>query len=209
MKIIDVPIDKIHVGARYREDLGDLESLAANIRDVGLLQPIGLDEYYKLVYGFRRLVACQSILQWKEIPCAILNIQSLLAGEYAENFFRKDFTTTEQVAIANAVQRELANRHGGDRRSSGAQAPLDLGRTHDLAAKRVGLGSRETLERAKQVIDFGSPELISAMDSKKISIKAAAAIANQPTEEQNRILEMPKDEQREVIRHIKKKRIDQ
>ena len=35
-----VPIDGINVGKRRRSDLGDIDALAASIREIGLLHPI-------------------------------------------------------------------------------------------------------------------------------------------------------------------------
>ena len=57
MKVESVPVNRIKVGARFRQDVGNLEELAANIREMGLLQPIGIDSYYHLIFGARRLEA--------------------------------------------------------------------------------------------------------------------------------------------------------
>jgi hypothetical protein len=202
MKIQDVPIEKIHIGPRFRKEVGSLESLAGSIRDTGLLQAIGVDQYYNLIFGLRRLRAC------RDMP-----IQSLLAGEYAENEFRKEFTASERSAIGEAIEEEHKhkNRWGGDRKSSGAMAPLDQepGRSADIAAKGGGFTSRESYERAKFVTEHGTPETITAMDRKEVSIRAAADIAGQPKPEQTRILAMPKDERREVIRNIRQNKEEQ
>ena len=205
MKIQNVPIDKINIGERFRTDHGDLESLAANIAQMGLLQPIGIDQYHRLIFGRRRMLACGEILKWETIPCITLNLDSLLAGQYAENEFRKQFTISERVAIGKAVEAELGNRRGANLPNSpkhSIAANADTGKTVDIAAKRASFKSAETFERAKAVIDNGSPELIAAMDSDELSINASAKIATQPKEEQTRIAKMPKDERREVLRHI-------
>lgn len=39
-------------------------------------------------------------------------VLSILEGEYAENEMRKDFTKSERVAIAAALEREMGNRQG-------------------------------------------------------------------------------------------------
>ena len=104
MRIINLPIDKIEVRGRYRKNLGDIDSLAANISEMGLLQPIGVDESNILVYGRRRLLACEQ-LEGKKIPCVVVNLQSVLAGESAENEFRKQFTPTERAAIGKAIEK--------------------------------------------------------------------------------------------------------
>lgn len=207
MKVIDVPIDNIHIGERHRQDMGDMDAFTANIREMGLLQPIGVDEYYNLIYGARRLEACAD-LGWKKIPCVVVKLQSVLAGEWAENEMRKQFTPSERAAIGKAVEEELGNRKGM-RTDLGPIAPTsDKGRTADLAAHRAGFTDRKTYERAKTVADRGTPELIAAMDKGEIKIDAAAKIATQPKTDQKRIVKMPKDERREVVRQIRKTKAD-
>lgn len=207
MKVIDVPIHKIHFGLRHRQDMGDMEALAANIREMGLLQPIGIDEYFHLIYGARRLQACGG-LGWKQIPCVVVKLQSVIAGEWAENEMRKQFTVSEREAIGKAVEAELGNRKGRRTDVAAIAAKSGEGRTVDLAAKRAGFKSAETYERAKTVVERGVPELITAMDKGDIKIDAAAKIASQPKADQKRIVQMPKDEQREVVRQIRQTKAD-
>jgi ParB family chromosome partitioning protein len=210
VKLVDIPIEQIHYADRYRRDAGDIDALAANIRELGLLQPIGIDEFYNLIYGLRRLHACEN-LGWRRIPCVVVKLNSLILGEYAENEFRKQFTQSERIAIGKAIEAELgaAERRGGDRRANSAIAEnAPKGNTVDLAAKRAGFKSAETYERAKVAVDKGTPELVAAMDAGKISIDAAAKIASQPKAEQARIIKLPKEEQREVVRQIRQTRAD-
>jgi ParB family chromosome partitioning protein len=94
--------------------MGDIEALAANIREMGLLQPIGIDEFFNLIYGQRRLEACET-LGWKQIPCVVVKLQSLIAAEYAKNEFRKEFTASERAAIGRAIEAELGNRQAQGR----------------------------------------------------------------------------------------------
>ncbi|HEY6290347.1 MAG TPA: ParB N-terminal domain-containing protein [Terriglobia bacterium] len=148
MKVIDVPLAKIRIGDRHRRDMGDMDALAANIREMGLLQPIGIDEFFMLVYGARRLVACDS-LGWGRIPCVVVKLKSLIAGEYAENEFRKDFTKTERTAIGKAIEEELLakDRKPGPKSSANADDPV--ARSVDIAAKRAGFKSAE-VERLRE-----------------------------------------------------------
>ena len=46
---------EIEIGERIRTELGDTEDLEKSIRKFGLLQPIGITENKKLVWGWRRL----------------------------------------------------------------------------------------------------------------------------------------------------------
>ena len=50
-------IRKIKVRNRYRNSLGDIESLAANIKELGLLHPIVVRPDGRLIAGERRLTA--------------------------------------------------------------------------------------------------------------------------------------------------------
>lgn len=63
-----------------------------------------------------------------------------------------------------AAQRKKAaqfGRHGAGNISRAEEA----GRTSDIIAKKVGLGSGKTLEAAQKVAAHGTPELVAAMDA--------------------------------------------
>jgi ParB family transcriptional regulator, chromosome partitioning protein len=70
-----IPISRIKVGKRHRRDMGDIESLAASIADIGLLHPITVDEDGRLLAGARRLAACKR-LDWKGIPVNVVKAQT-------------------------------------------------------------------------------------------------------------------------------------
>ena len=54
-------VASIHVGARHRGDLGDIDTLAASIEREGLLQPITISPDGFLVCGARRLAAIKQL----------------------------------------------------------------------------------------------------------------------------------------------------
>jgi ParB/RepB/Spo0J family partition protein len=108
----ELPVTAVLVGDRHRKDMGDLAALAESIRQTGLLQPIGVTADHDLVFGERRLRAVRDILKRATIPARIVDVPSILAGEYAENEVRKDFTPSERVAIARAVEHQLGDRRG-------------------------------------------------------------------------------------------------
>jgi ParB family chromosome partitioning protein len=89
---------KVKKNRRLRRELGDLESLQASIQELGLLNPIVVDEHYTLVAGFRRLSACAK-LGWQEVDVRVVVFDDdqlkALDAEMAENYFRKDFTPEE------------------------------------------------------------------------------------------------------------------
>ena len=65
------PIAKIIVGERHRRDMGDLAGLAQSIAEIGLLNPITVDENGHLLAGARRLAACK-LLGWTHVEVKIV-----------------------------------------------------------------------------------------------------------------------------------------
>lgn len=208
-KMISIEISTIDVGQRFRKDLGDIEGLARSIEAEGLLQPIGITRENRLVFGGRRLAACYTVLGWTHIEARFVDVSSIVAGEYAENEVRKDFTASERVAIAEAVKAQLGERRGAPSKSG---APVigqkfaqlhDGVRTKEIAAERAGFGNAETLRQASAVVKLGAPALIEKMDAGEIAISAAAQIAKAPVERQTKIVALPDAERREELQRIK------
>jgi len=78
------PINSIQIGTRHRRDLGNIDGLAASMRDVGLLHPIVVRADGTLIAGERRLTAAKK-LGWTQIPVTIVNLDNIVRGELAEN----------------------------------------------------------------------------------------------------------------------------
>ena len=104
-------ISEIKINNRFRKDYGDIESLAKSIEEIGLLHPIVINSDFELVCGGRRVEAMR-LLGREEIAARIIDIESVILGEYAENEVRKDFTDSERVAIGRAIEESLGNRQG-------------------------------------------------------------------------------------------------
>ena len=168
-----IPIAAVRLGDRHRKDVGDLQGLARSIAEVGLLHPIVLHPDGRLIAGMRRLEACK-ILGWTTIPCTRMDLESIVRGEAAENFHRKDFTWTEAVAIKGEIEpieKALAEermREGQERgraaRRGGAvdDGPVDpanlagtkkyaKGEARDAVAKATGK-KRTSLAKAEAVV---------------------------------------------------------
>jgi Domain of unknown function (DUF4326)/ParB/Sulfiredoxin domain len=101
-----IPIADVVVKDRHRSDLGDLESLAASLRELGQLQPIVVSATYRLIAGGRRLAAAKS-LGWTEIDAKIASdltsAADLLRAERDENTCRKAFAPTEEYSLYAAL----------------------------------------------------------------------------------------------------------
>lgn len=184
-RIVEVPLSDIIVGDRHRKDFGDLEALARSIAEVGLLQPIGITPEAKLVFGERRLRACRDILNRETILARIVDVRSILDGEIDENCCRKPFTISEMVAVVDTLR---SYSYGGDRRSDQVRSSDVERLTLGDAAKRVGLGNKDTYYRAKKVVESGVNEVVEAMDLGDLSVMAAAKLVEQKPEIQRSML---------------------
>ncbi len=187
---MEVNIDLIVVKDRHRKDFGDIDSLAKSIEYQGLLQPIGIDSNYNLIFGERRLRAHKR-LGLKTINANILNLPSLLMAERDENELHKGFTPSERVSIARALEDELkANERRGRPSDEIVEnfPQFDGKKSRDLAAEKAGFGNGKTYQQAKKVVDTATPEVVESMDSGNLSINAAAKVATLPEEEQREVI---------------------
>lgn len=134
----EIAIRSIKVGRRHRKDVGDISALCESIERQGLLQPIGITKAKQLVFGERRLRACEK-LGLKAIEARVVDVTSIVEGEFDENECRKGFTVSERVAIADAVADEISRGHGGDRKSDQVgNCPLEDGKkSRDIAAEKA------------------------------------------------------------------------
>jgi len=205
-EIIEIPCEQIQVGERHRKEMGDLEALAVSISTVGLLHPPVVTRDGVLVCGERRFRAMREILGWKTIPVIVLEVSSIVEGEYAENEIRKDFTPSERVAIGRAIEAEIGKRQG-QRTDKGLPvncAEVEPGvETREVAAAKAGFDSASTYERAKRVVEKAVDEVVAQMDVGDLSISAAAVIAEQPQETQRTIVQMPAAVRRQIVRQLR------
>ncbi len=179
--LITLPVDSVKVANRFRQELGDIGPLAASIKELGLLQPIGVDRGHNLIFGQRRLEAHKA-LGLENIKARMITVPSLLQAEEAENNLRKDFTTSERVAIAAAIKAELGTRQGQRTDLVQGELPENIPEvtgqeTRQIIAKKAGFGNETTLRQATIVVEKGDPELIAAMDRGDIAISTAAKLA--------------------------------
>ena len=101
-----IPIESIIIQDRTCKDLGDINLLAESISSVGLLQPIVINKKNELIDGERRIKAYIH-LKRKQILFYQVSLKQVLLGELQSNSNRKDFTSSERVAISNAVEKYL------------------------------------------------------------------------------------------------------
>jgi N6-adenosine-specific RNA methylase IME4 len=153
----------IVIGERHRRDLGDLDSLARSIVQVGgLLHPVVVRPDGLLIAGERRLRACQA-LGWSEVPVRVMDLSEAerILAEAAENLERKDFTPSEAVAAKRSIEPAIkvaaqARMQAGRPYGNLPQGPK--GTTRDQVAALIPGYAARTLEKAEAIVDAAEAE---------------------------------------------------
>jgi DNA methylase/ParB-like nuclease domain len=193
----EIPISSIIIIDRTRKDFGDIDSLAESISMVRLMQPIVINENNALIDGQRRIEAYIR-LRRSQIPFFRVNLKEILLGKFYADSNRKDFTTSERVAISNAIEEFLRKHSRGvgrprsnqksdentirhnrpspdptNERSGNNSVKLTTfpGRIKDNVSRYFGI-SRNTLEKEKMIVNAGvqNPELFGEL-VKKVDLK--------------------------------------
>ena len=189
-----IKISEIIVENRARKIYGDLDSLERSIRNLGVLEPIGVTQDNKLIFGGRRLQACKN-LKLETIPAMIFNLDldnpiATLQMERDENNQRLDLTPSEKVEIGKRIEETLKGRQGKRTdlklvanspqveeknilKQLTAESPEVIkGESREIVAKLIGM-KPTAYRQAKAVVDSDNQEIIQAMDSGEKSINSA------------------------------------
>ncbi|MBQ1450678.1 MAG: ParB N-terminal domain-containing protein [Eggerthellaceae bacterium] len=190
-----IDIDRIVVGDRIRKDFGDIEELADDIRENGLINPPVVNKEYVLLAGERRLRACK-LLGWPQIEVRMMDTRDAeheLNIEISENDVRKGFTKSERVDYIKRllrIEQAKAKERQGERTS--ARNLTEVQRSDEATAEQFGISSN-TMRRELFIADnkdLLDPADFADWDEGKLStnkafqrIKAAQKQAEQERDE--------------------------
>lgn len=152
-----IEIDKIVVNDRIRKDFGNIEELANDIKENGLINPpVITPDTYELIAGERRLRAMKS-LGYKQIevrPMSIKNAEHALNLEISENETRKDFSKAERIDYARRLER-IESLKAKERMDAGVTPSESFlkGRTTDIVAEKLNIGSGKQYEKEKYIVE--------------------------------------------------------
>lgn len=187
--------DEVVVDGRIRKDCGNLDELADDIRENGLINPPTVyydeDEKYHLIAGERRLRACKKISSMRKIPVLVITDpigeERRLRMEISENEVRQDFSKSERVdymkrlarieAIKAAERAKAGMKNPPQNSAEGGEDPVQnsaqgqTGKTRDIVASQFGI-SHDTMRREIEIVDHKAdidPEDFAAWDDGKLS----------------------------------------
>lgn len=139
MIVRSIPLTRITVSGRTRQEMRNIGSLANSIRDRGLLQPIVVrpaGDGYQLVAGGRRIEA-HRLLGLAAIDANVAEsladeLEALLA-EGEENTEREAFTPTEAVEHAERIRGVEEERAAERRREAARRAAAESAKARSFA----------------------------------------------------------------------------
>jgi DNA-binding transcriptional regulator YdaS (Cro superfamily) len=185
---VNVALSRITHTCRIPELTQSLADLVDDIKHHGLKHPICVDSDNSLVFGEKRLHSYE-LLNKKTIPAWRLSLFDLINEKYNKDELHHTFVLSERVAISLAIESALGNRQGQRTDRLLRQNVVEvIGRTDDFIANLLKFGNRQTYKHAKKIFQFGSDELIDAVDQGQVAISAAVLLLQLPFAKQKEIL---------------------
>lgn len=201
---------EVKVGNRVRKDLGNIGDLANNIKELGLLQPIGITKDNELVFGGRRLAACKS-LNYEEIEVVVIDSDDLLECETTENVNRKGFNMSERITIRKVYKDKIIEKNAEmmKKRAESAQDIKPKKKRaesahfqQDKLAKLSGVG-RDTARKEDVVGAFNDQDIIDQVDNGELSVNKAYCLIKKMKKEvkvnDNKVNTLPAEEIVDVV----------
>lgn len=167
-------IDEIKVSDRIRKDFGNIQELAEDIKENGLINPPVVTPDNELIAGERRLKACKS-LGYQQIEVRVMSVKDSehqLQIEISENENRKDFTFTERMDWVKRMER-IEIIKAKERMGQGTPTLAEQGEVRDIVADKSGFGSHGTLDKAKFIANNADADLIKQLNEKQITVNKA------------------------------------
>jgi len=166
------------------------QRLVDDIRANGVLEPIVFLDGY-ILDGRNRYYAARELLI--EYPRVDYDGDDPLAFVISRNMHRRHLTESQRAAAAAKIAKLPPHR---------PEKGANLHPSVEQAADMMNVSER-SVQTAKKVIERGAPQLVAAVDAGKVSVSAAAKVAELPPDEQEDIVAHGKDAILEAAKRIK------
>ncbi len=183
----------------------DFDELVEDIREHGLRVPIELLDG-KVIDGRNRYRGC--LVAGVEQEYVDVEVEDPAAYVISMNLHRRHLDQSQRAMVA-ARSKEFYEDEAKKRRKRkpksevgpGPQQNEDQGKSRDKAGEAFGV-SGDSVDRAKKVIDKGSPVLQAAVESGEVPVKVAAKLADLPRGEQTKAVKAGKAAIKEAVATI-------
>ena len=207
-----IQVDKIKVGNRMRElDENKVDEIVASYESIGQINPISVDENYKLLAGHHRLAAAKKI-GWLQIEIKLFKEKDLNDKliEIDENLIRNELCYIS--ASEHILERELILESLGKRSKRGVNRhTIDSTQetTKELARR---IGTSEKMYRLRRQVSEITPEarnLLRGTNYARKSLNDLIHLSKQKHDVQKRVGELAKQDPDQQLRfHIDTAKIE-
>lgn len=201
-----INIEQIKIENRIRKDFGNIQELADDIKQNGLINPPVVisesDGIYTLLTGERRIRAMK-LLGYKQVEVRTwksLDDEQKLNIEISENEARKDFSKSERMEYALRLAK-IESIKAKERQ--GARNDLDnivemfpqgeQSKVRDIVAAKTGIGSGKQFDKEKYIYENQSsltPEDFAEWDEGRLSTNKAYQRVKAKMQEQEEQLQV-------------------
>lgn len=166
----------------------EMLDLVEDIREYGLREPIWLHTDGRIIDGRNRFISCRQLGIEPDVRTFAGADSDLVAFVLSLNLHRRHLSESQRATVAARI----ANLDEG---RPGETAPIGAV-SQQQAADMLNVG-RRSVQRAREVIDKGGPELAALVDSGAVTVSAAASVAN---EVRDNIAGLAPDDARDVVK---------
>ena len=207
-----IQVDKIKVGNRMRElDENKVDEIVASYESIGQINPISVDENYKLLAGHHRLAAAKKI-GWLQIEIMLFKEKDLNDNliEIDENLIRNELcyiSASEHILERELILESLGKRskRGVNRYTKGESEET----TKELARR---IGTSEKMYRLRRQVSEITPEarnLLRGTNYARKSLNDLIHLSKQKPDVQKRVGELAKQDPDQQLRfHIDTAKIE-
>lgn len=201
-----IPVASVVVGERMRDlDEGKVLELMQSYEQVGVINPISVDEDHTLIAGAHRLEAAKN-LGWTKIEAKVFNQEDLQREliEIDENLIRNELC---YVAVGEHLkERERILDSLGKRRQRGSNQYADDKETYTTDELAIRVGDSNKMYRLKRQVADLVPEVRNALrgtDYARRNLNDLLNLTRQSPSIQRRVGELVKEDSRQTLRfHI-------
>jgi ParB-like chromosome segregation protein Spo0J len=201
-----IPVAAVEVGERMRDlDEGKVLELMQSYEQVGVINPISVDEDLVLIAGAHRLEAAKN-LGWTKIEAKVFNQEDLQREliEIDENLIRNELC---YVAVGEHIkERERILESLGKRRQRGSNQYADDKDTLTTEELALRIGTSNKMYRLKRQVADLVPEVRNALRGTEYARRNLNDLLNltrQPASVQRRVGELVREDPRQTLRfHI-------
>jgi len=175
-------------------DASALAGLTADIAANGQHEPVLILDG-QVIDGRCRLRACEEL----GIEPRVRDISTEGGDPFvlavSLNLHRRHLTESQRAMVAT----KLATLANGSNQHAPIGAP-----SQEAAADLLNV-SRRSIQRARAVVDHGTPELVTAVEQGEVAVSAAVDLARLPADTQREVLARTPDEIRAIAREVKER----